>query len=125
MWRFMSYGLHASLQTTTCEDLPDVAYGSRASWMSTDRSDCKAAMWMQAAEPSWGSTVLVDGTPASSVSGTVVVGQSLRPGDSIMRRGSEGLPGGFAGGTMVEQRGSTDGADYLAALGAAASHDRG
>ena len=54
-----------------------------------------------------------------------MVGQSLRPGDSIMRRGSEGLPGGFSGGTMVEQRGSTDGADYLAALGAAASHDRG
>ena len=80
---------------------------------------------VQAAEPSWGSTVLVDGTPASSVSGTVVVGQSLRPGDSIMRRGSEGLPGGYAGGTMVEQRGSSDGADYLAALGAAASHDRG
>ena len=39
----------------------------------------------QVQEPSWGGTVLVDGTPASSVTGTVVVGQTLPQDGTVLR----------------------------------------
>lgn len=82
----------------------------------------------------WSGTVLVDGSPAGSnagsvsgrsgtvvqhgSSGTVVVGGSIGGASSVADSARHG-------GTIVEQRASHDGADYMAALRAVSSQTQG
>ena len=76
----------------------------------------------------WGGTVLVDGSPAGSHSGTVVGhgGTVVVNAPSSVGEGSVRGPGdGGAPGTVVEQRSSRDGGDYLAALRAASAPNQG